>query len=99
MLSKTHDALAQAYLLNGDKMKCVEHLVAALELDKALNGELYSGLIRDVTRLAFLSPEPKAFADESVRLMRLFYAPSAHLDAEIAYVQSSIPGAAEEKSP
>ncbi len=89
MLAKTHDALAQAYLLDGEKTKCVEHLLAALELDRQLNGDLYPELVRDYTRLAFLSSEPKQFADESVRLLELFYAPSAHLDAEIAYVRSS----------
>ena len=89
MLPKTHDALAQAYLLDGDKEKCVEHLRAALELDKQLNGPLYPELVRDYTRLAFLASNPKSFADESARLLELFYAPSAYLDAEVAYVRSS----------
>lgn len=88
MLPKTHDALAQAYLLQGDKAKCVEHLKASLDLNIQLHGGEYVDLVREYTRYALLSHEEQ-YRDKALELLERYYAPSEFLEAEKLYLKNS----------
>lgn len=89
MLPKTHDALAQAFLLNGEKDKCVEHLKEALRLTIELHGGEYADLVREYVKLAMLSGE-ESYATLALGLLTKYYCPSEFLDAEKLYVASAI---------
>lgn len=88
MLPKTHDALAQAYLLNGDKAKCVEHLCSSLNLNRELHGGDYVDLVREYTRLAVLSGDVQ-YRDKALSLLDRYYCPSEFLETEKLYLLSS----------
>ncbi|CUG93937.1 Hypothetical protein, putative [Bodo saltans] len=88
MLPKTHDALAQAYLLQGDQAKCVEHLKASLDLNIQLHGGEYVDLVREYTRFALLSHDSE-YRDKALALLETYYAPSEFLEAEKLYLTNT----------
>jgi tetratricopeptide (TPR) repeat protein len=89
MLPKTHDALAQAFLLSGNRDKCIEHLKAALALQIELHGGVgyeYPELIRDYARLSMLTKDI-SFTEKAIDLMERCFAPSEFLEAEKLWIR------------
>lgn len=93
MVPKTHDALALAYFHLGNRVKCLEHMKAALATDI----EVHKGnanrlsLVNEFTRVAFVEvdgEERQRYCARAVELLRRFYAPSPMLELEVAYTES-----------
>ncbi|RNF00961.1 SET and MYND domain-containing protein [Trypanosoma rangeli] len=93
MIPKTHMALARAFNNLKDNKKCVEHLLAKMELDLKLYGEVHLEFIDDYIRLAYLAPteeERGEFAQRAKTLLSRFYAPSKELLAQMSRLDSFV---------
>ncbi|RNF25631.1 SET and MYND domain-containing protein [Trypanosoma conorhini] len=89
MIPKTHMALARAFNHLKDNKKCVEHLLAKIELDRQLYGVTHLEFIDDYIRLAYFAPteqERGEFAQQAKSLLSRFYAPSKELLAQMGRV-------------
>jgi hypothetical protein len=91
MLPKTHDALAQAHFLLGEREQCIAHLKEALRLTIELHQCESADMARDYTRLAHLSGDD-SYVQKALELLSTFYPPSQELDIERDYVRSAASG-------
>lgn len=93
MIPKTHMALAKGFNRLKDNQKCVKHLVAKAELERALYGEHHVELIDDCIRLAFFAPteeERRGFAEQVKERLFRFYAPSKAINTQIQRLESFV---------
>ncbi|EAN99174.1 hypothetical protein C3747_267g46 [Trypanosoma cruzi] len=93
MIPKTHMALARAFNRLKDNEKCVEHLLAKVELDRQIYGENHLEFADDYIRLAYfaLSEEERGvFAERAKAHLSRFYAPSRELHAQMSRFNSFV---------
>ena len=94
MVAKTHDAMAQAYQLMGDKEKCAKHVELGIEVLKLHHGEDDEPLHREYVKLAMLYKDlgnvelHAKYASKARQLIELHYPHSLHLEAELAFLLS-----------